>query len=88
VKNPYFFTFCAILFAAAIALAGCNKKREIVSIPTPAPCVKAADIPVEPERVQGKLTRNAKKDSAILAVSNLDLRDWGGKLRALLRGCE
>lgn len=73
----------------ALGLAGCfGGKEKVVSVPTPVTCVKAADIPTEPEKVAGKLTGDAAQDVAILAVSNLDLRDWGGKLRALMRGCE
>lgn len=70
-----------------LALAGCAPK-EPVKIATPVACVKSADIPSEPAKVGGTLTGVADQDAAILAVLALDLRDWGGKLRALLRGCE
>lgn len=70
-----------------LGLSGCAPK-EPVKIPVPVACVKSADIPPEPGKVQGKLTGRADEDAAILAVLALDLRDWGGKLRALLRGCE
>lgn len=78
-------TFSLIL---ALVLAGCGGKAPIRSTPTPVACVKAVDIPSEPETVGSKLTGNAATDIPILAVSALDLRDWGQKLRALLRGCE
>lgn len=70
-----------------LGLSGCGPQK-VVSVPTPVACVKSVDIPPEPGKVQGKLTGRADEDAAILAVLALDLRDWGGKLRALLRGCE
>jgi len=71
-----------------VALAGCAPRREIVSVPTPVACVKAETIPAEPERVASKLNGDARHDLPIVAVSALDLRDYGGKLRALLVGCQ
>lgn len=72
---------------AFLLLVGCSSGK-VVSIPTPVACVKPADIPAAPDPVASKLTGNAREDVAILAVAVLELRDYGGKLRALLRGCE
>lgn len=77
----------AVLLIACIALAGCGEK-EIRSTPTPVACVKRDAIPPEPPQIAASLTGDARQDVAIIAVSALELRDWGQKLRALLRGCE
>lgn len=80
-------TYSAVLLA--LALAGCGgKPNPIRSTPTPVACVKAADIPAEPEKVKDQLNGDWNHDGPVLAVSALDLRTWGGKLRALLTGCE
>lgn len=89
-KNPQrtVVSFCVGLLAAIafLLLSGCAPKP--VSIPVPAACVKVSDIPPDPERVASKLTGDARQDVALLAVAVLDMRDYAGKLRALLRGCE
>lgn len=77
-----------VIAAIVCTLTGCAQKREIVSVPTPVACVKAATIPAEPERVASKLNGDARHDLPIVAVSALDLRDYAGKLRALLVGCQ
>lgn len=70
----------------ALALSACGGSR-VTSTPVPVACVKPEQIPAEPEQVAAKLTGNARNDVAVLAVSALELRDWGGQLRALLKGC-
>lgn len=77
-----------VIAAIVCALTGCTPKREIISVPTPVACVKTASIPPEPEFVASKLNGDARHDLPIVAVSALDLRDYGGKLRALLVGCQ
>ena len=85
----YVFAWICIGLALATALlSGCSPREKIVSVPTPVACVKSAEIPLEPPRVASQLTGNAAADLPIVAVSALELRDWGQKLRALLRGCE
>lgn len=77
-----------IALIACAALAGCGAKDRIVTTPTPVACVKRDAIPPEPPQIASQLTGDARQDVAIIAVSALELRDWGQKLRALLRGCE
>jgi hypothetical protein len=72
--------------AVILALSGCGPGK-IRSTPTPVACVKTADIPAEPEKVKARLNGDWNHDGPIVAVSALDLRDWGQNLVALLRGC-
>lgn len=78
---------------APFALAGCAHASQpaievrTVEVPTPVACVKASEIPAEPQRVADKLTGRADHDVSIVAESALELRRWGGKLRAMLVGC-
>lgn len=58
-----------------------------VEVPTPVACVSPEQIPAEPEKVGSKLTGNAVADLLIVSASALELRDYAGKLRALLVGC-
>lgn len=58
-----------------------------VPVPTPVACVDRDQLPVEPERVLGKLTGNAVVDLSIVAASALELRRWGEEQAALLEGC-
>lgn len=86
---------CRSLFPmiAPLALAGCAHATapgievRTVEVPTPVACVDEAAIPAEPDRVAGKLTGRADHDVSIIAESALELRRWGGKLRAMLVGC-
>jgi len=69
-----------------VFLTGCGSDR-VVSVPTPVACVKPADVPDEPAPVASQLTGDARRDIAVVAVLALELRDYAGKLRALLKGC-
>lgn len=78
---------------AALNLAACTTPGPVgievreVPVPTPVACVSPEQIPAEPERVGSKLTGQASVDLAIVAASALELRRYGGELRALLEGC-
>lgn len=79
----------AILFyvlVLAVIVSGCTP-QPLKSTPVPVACVKKEQIPVEPDRVAPQLNGNAGHDLPIVSVSALDLRKWGGELRALLTGC-
>ena len=58
-----------------------------VQVPVPVACVKADQIPPEPGKVGDQLTGNPVTDAMILAESALELRKWGGELKALVNGC-
>jgi hypothetical protein len=58
-----------------------------VTKPVAVACVKAADLPAEPEKVAGKLTGDARRDLDITAASAMRLRSWGRSLVAILGGC-
>lgn len=77
---------CAYLSACATAKEPGIEIRT-VEVPTPVQCVKAEQIPAEPEKVGGQLSGNAPHDLSIVAESALSLRKWGQELRALLAGC-
>jgi hypothetical protein len=76
-----------------IALGGCGTTKEPgieireVPVPTPVACVKADQIPAEPEKVGSQLSGDARHDLSIIAESALELRKWGQQLNALLAGC-
>lgn len=77
----------------AAALAGCASDGSVgvrvveITTPTPVPCVDRDQIPAEPARVGNQLTGDAVSDLSIVAASALELRRYGGELRALLAGC-
>lgn len=75
-----------LAIVACLALAACQGQK-VRSVPTPVACVKPEQIPAEPAPVRPQLTGNAAMDSAVLAVAVLELRDYAGKLRALIEGC-
>jgi hypothetical protein len=78
---------------AAMSLAACAQNPPLavevreVQVPTPVACIKPEQIPPEPERVGPLLTGNAVADLATVAASALELRIYGGELRALIEGC-
>lgn len=55
--------------------------------PVAVACVKASDLPAEPEKVAGKLTGDARRDLDTVSASALRLRSWGREMRAMLVGC-
>lgn len=58
-----------------------------VKIPVTVLCVNAKDIPVEPERVTGKMTGDARRDLDTISASAIRLRAWGRIMYATLTGC-
>lgn len=82
-----------LLGAAACATDGNDAHPAIetrtitVYRPVAVACVKASDIPAEPEKVAGKLTGDARRDLDTVSASALRLRSWGKQLTALLSGC-
>lgn len=83
----------ALLMITALGLAACSHNEpgievRTVNVPTPVPCVKASDVPAEPEQVGDQLNGDAVHDLGVVAPSALELRKWGRSLRALIvPGC-
>lgn len=76
-----------------LALTACSTDQQgvhvrTVNVPTPVPCVDAAQVPAEPPQVGDQLNGDARHDLGIVAPSALDLRAWGRELKALIvPGC-
>lgn len=83
----------ALSCLALFALAACQSAQPVgirtVEIPVASPvaCVTPEQIPAEPETIRERLTGEAVSDALLLAESALELRRYGGELRALLAGC-
>lgn len=58
-----------------------------VEIPVPMPCLRADQIPAEPERIASKLTGDAAHDLDLVSASALRLRSWGQRMMAALEAC-
>jgi hypothetical protein len=71
----------------ACQTAGSGGDVRTVHVPTPVPCVNAADIPAEPPQVGDQFNGDAKHDLQVLAPSAQALRKWGQDLRELIANC-
>lgn len=79
--------FLLMPLAACAAPQPCIPKIEIqqVKVPVPVACLKASDIPAEPDPT--KLTGDARNDADLLGAKVSDLRLWGRSLVAMMGPC-
>ena len=83
----------SLLAVALTGLSACSRPGGIevrtveVKVPVAVPCLRADQIPSEPEKIAGRLTGDAQRDLDIVTASALRLRAWGEAMRAALLAC-